>query len=84
MLSWRHGLGWSAAARIADLKGLRRGWCAMTGENLLTLSEIPAEPQPFDPVDRLLVAQAGHEPMILVSSDPAMKRYGATVFPLPR
>lgn len=32
--------------------------------------------------DRLLVTLARQEPLTLVSGDPVMERYGATVFPL--
>jgi PIN domain nuclease of toxin-antitoxin system len=76
--------GVDLAALLAELKRLQLRWLPIADEHLLTLSQLPAEPEPFDPFDRLLVAQARQEPLILVSSDPAMKRYGATVFPLPR
>jgi PIN domain nuclease of toxin-antitoxin system len=71
------GLGLADLVREVNRLGLR--WLAVEPHHLQALSRLPDEPHPYDPFDRLLVAQARSEPLILVSGDPAMKRYGATV-----
>ena len=59
--------------------------CAANGIQLLsmTLAHVAAvESLPFhhrDPFDRLLVAQARHEEMALVSRDPSLRAYGVSV-----
>ncbi len=59
--------------------------CEANGFRLLaiTLAHITAvEGLPFhhrDPFDRLLVAQARHEAMTLVSRDPSLRAYGVDV-----
>jgi len=59
--------------------------CAANGFQFLPimLGHIAAiEALPFhhrDPFDRLLVAQAAHENMTLVSRDPSLKGYGVSV-----
>ncbi len=59
--------------------------CAANSFQLLsiTLAHIASvEGLPFhhrDPFDRLLVAQARHEDMALVSRDPSLKAYGVSV-----
>ncbi|MFM8259406.1 MAG: type II toxin-antitoxin system VapC family toxin [Vulcanococcus sp.] len=76
--------GLDLAALIAELQRLHLRWLPIADAHLLALANLPAEPEHFDPFDRLLVAQARQEPLTLVSGDPAMERYGATVFPLHR
>jgi PIN domain nuclease of toxin-antitoxin system len=76
--------GLDLAALIAELQRLHLRWLPIADAHLLALATLPAEPEHFDPFDRLLVAQARQEPLTLVSGDPAMERYGATVFPLHR
>lgn len=66
----------------AEVSRLNMLWLPLQDAHLLALANLPAEEHPFDPFDRLLVAQARQEPLILVSGDPAMKRYGATVMSL--
>ena len=88
-LAEKQSAGWLKLAGGLELQDLveevqRLGlrWLPVQPEHLQALAHLPAEPQLHDPYDRLLVAQARSEPLILASSDPAMKRYGATVLPL--
>ena len=88
-LAEKQSAGWlklAAGLELQDLveevQQLGLHWLPVRPEHLQTLAHLPAEPQLHDPYDRLLVAQARSEPLILASSDPAMKRYGATVLPL--
>jgi PIN domain nuclease of toxin-antitoxin system len=59
--------------------------CAANGFQLLSITRAhiaSVEGLPFhhrDPFDRLLVAQARHEDMALVSRDPSLKAYGVAV-----
>ncbi|MEB3296725.1 MAG: type II toxin-antitoxin system VapC family toxin [Cyanobacteriota bacterium] len=76
--------GLDLAALRAELQRLNLRWLPIADAHLLALADLAPEPERFDPFDRLLVAQARQEPLTLVSGDPAMKRYGATVFPLHR
>ncbi|CDQ09347.1 PIN domain protein [Acidithiobacillus ferrivorans] len=46
-------------------------------EHAIAVEELPAHHQ--DPFDRLLVAQALVEPMRLLTHDPLVARYGATI-----
>ena len=56
-------------------------WCREAGYTILPVSgehAVAVGALPFlhrDPFDRLLVAQAAHEPMRLLTSDPAVKAY---------
>lgn len=84
-LAEKQAAGWldlDLAALPAEVSRLNMRWLPVENHHLLALATLPPEPECFDPFDRLLVAQARQEPLILVSGDPAMKRYGATVFPL--
>lgn len=47
--------------------------------HILTLSGLPNFPDHKDPFDRLLVAQSLSEPLILLTVDPKLGRYGPTV-----
>lgn len=50
---------------------------SITGEHAAKVRELP--PLHKDPFDRMLVAQASVEPMILLTNDQALGQYGALV-----
>lgn len=50
---------------------------AITGAHAAAASKLP--PIHKDPFDRMLIAQASHEPMILLTNDDALKNYGGFV-----
>jgi PIN domain nuclease of toxin-antitoxin system len=50
---------------------------SVTGEHAAKVRELP--PLHRDPFDRLLVAQASIEPMILLTNDEALRAYGTIV-----
>ena len=50
---------------------------SVTGEHAAKVRELP--PLHKDPFDRLLVAQASIEPMILLTNDEALRAYGTIV-----
>jgi PIN domain nuclease of toxin-antitoxin system len=49
----------------------------ITGEHAARVARLPAHHK--DPVDRILIAQAVTEPMILLTNDAALGRYGELV-----
>jgi PIN domain nuclease of toxin-antitoxin system len=51
----------------------------VTWEHALRVGRLPAVHR--DPFDRLLVAQALHESLVLVTRDARLARYGAAVLP---
>ena len=53
---------------------------AIEPEHAAAVSRLPAHHQ--DPFDRLLVAQALHEPMRLLTHDPVVALYSDTVIPI--
>ncbi|MDD5035797.1 MAG: type II toxin-antitoxin system VapC family toxin [Methylococcaceae bacterium] len=83
---------WEMAIKIS-LKRLRVGlpkfiqnvemqgfeWLDIRNEHLLAVSTLPIFDDHKDPFDRLLVAQSLTEPLILLSCDDKLARYGATV-----
>lgn len=54
-------------------------WLPLANNHLLAVAELEVEPDHRDPFDRLLVAQSRSEPMLLLSADRELERYGATV-----
>lgn len=69
---------------MVDPAVLRRGLLdndyrelAITGAHALAVEHLP--PIHKDPFDRLLVAQASHEGMILLTSDDTLTRYPGTI-----
>ena len=49
----------------------------VTAEHAITVTELPDLHR--DPFDRLLVAQARHEPLRLLTHDPMVKAYGESI-----
>lgn len=54
-------------------------WLSISNAHILKLSELPVFDDHRDPFDRLLVAQSLAEPLILLSRDLKLMRYGSTV-----
>ena len=54
-------------------------WLDIKNEHLLAVATLPTFEDHRDPFDRLLVAQSQTEPLLLLTSDNALARYGSTV-----
>ena len=54
-------------------------WLDIRNDHLLAVARLPAFDDHRDPFDRLLVAQSLAEPLLLLTADAALTRYGATV-----
>jgi len=54
-------------------------WLDIKNEHLLTVAVLPTFDDHRDPFDRLLVAQSLTEPLLLLTADAALARYGSTV-----
>lgn len=55
------------------------GWLDIKNEHLLAVATLPSFDDHRDPFDRLLVAQSMTEPLLLLTADAALARYGSTV-----
>lgn len=62
---------------VIPAQGFR--WLGIEIAHLLELGRLNADEQHRDPFDRLLVAQSRSEPLILLTTDGQLARYGATV-----
>lgn len=54
-------------------------WLDITEEHLLVVAKLTVHDDHKDPFDRLLVAQSLTEPLILLTADAKLERYGSTV-----
>lgn len=54
-------------------------WLEIKSEHLLAVAELPVFDGHKDPFDRLLIAQSLTEPLILLTADAKLARYGSTV-----
>lgn len=54
-------------------------WLPIENAHLLTYAKLPQFDDHKDPFDRLLVAQSLSEPLILLTADRKLSRYGETV-----
>lgn len=54
-------------------------WLAIGEDHLLQVARLPPHEDHKDPFDRLLVAQSLTEPLILLTADAKLARYGSTV-----
>ena len=54
-------------------------WLDIKNEHLLTVASLPVFDDHRDPFDRLLVAQSLSEPLLLLTADSKLARYGSTV-----
>ncbi len=63
--------------RLVPLQGFR--WLPIRNEHLLAVAQLESDGVHRDPFDRLLVCQSRVEPMLLLTVDSQLRRYGATV-----
>ena len=54
-------------------------WLPIENAHILRIAALPAFADHKDPFDRLLVAQSLSEPLILLTADVKLARYGSTV-----
>jgi len=54
-------------------------WLPIENAHVLTVAKLPSFDDHKDPFDRLLVAQSLSEPLILLTADTKLTRYGETV-----
>lgn len=54
-------------------------WLDIKNEHLLAVASLPLFDDHRDPFDRLLVAQSQIEPLVLLTADSKLARYGSTV-----
>ena len=80
---WELAIKVSVGKLRADLTTFARqveelgfAWLDITNAHLLKVAELPVMRGHKDPFDRLLVAQAMSEPLILVTADSRLARYG--------
>ena len=66
--------------RQVPLQGFR--WLPIRNTHLLAVAELESDGDHRDPFDRLLVCQSRTEPMLLLTADRQLRRYGATVIVL--
>ncbi len=63
--------------RQVPLQGFR--WLPIRNSHLLAVGELESDGVHRDPFDRLLVCQSRTEPLLLLTGDSQLKRYGSTV-----
>lgn len=63
----------------AQVEAMGFAWLDIRNPHLLRLAELPVFDDHRDPFDRLLVAQSLVEPLILLTADGKLERYGSTV-----
>lgn len=66
----------------AQVEFMGFSWLPIENAHILHLPRLPVFPDHKDPFDRLLVAQAASEPLILLTADAKVGRYGAMVMPV--
>jgi len=54
-------------------------WLDIKNDHLLAVATLPAFDDHRNPFDRLLAAQSQTEPLVLLTADSALARYGSTV-----
>lgn len=64
-------------AEQVELMGF--AWLPIGNAHILKLAELPGFDDHRDPFDRLLVAQSLAEPLILLTADAKLARYGSTI-----
>lgn len=63
--------------KMAEASGFE--WLDIKDEHLLSVAALPLFDDHRDPFDRLLVAQSLTEPLVLLTGDAKLARYGSTV-----
>lgn len=88
---WEMAIKCSLGRLRVDLPELERKlpslgfrWLPIRNSHLLAVAELENDGEHCDPFDRLLVCQSRVEPMLLLSADKQLRRYGATVQVLSR
>lgn len=76
----RLGVDLPELERQVPLQGFR--WLQVNNAHLLAVAELESGGVHRDPFDRLLVCQSRVEPMLLLTVDSQLRRYGATVIVL--
>lgn len=83
---WEMAIKWSLGRLQVDLAELERQvpqqgfqWLPIRNRHLLAVAELERDDQHRDPFDRLLVCQSRVEPLLLLSCDDKLRRYGPTV-----
>ncbi len=54
-------------------------WLPITAEHLMDVATLPLSPRHRDPFARLRVIQSRREPLVLLTTNPELAEYGATV-----
>lgn len=54
-------------------------WLEIGNEHLIALAALPVDADHRDPFDRLLVTQSRVEPLLLLTADAKLARYGETI-----
>lgn len=66
----------------AQVEAMGFAWLPIDKAHILKLAELPSFDDHRDPFDRLLVAQSLAEPLILLTVDSKLARYGSTILAL--
>lgn len=66
-----------AFAENLEIHGFQ--WLDLKNSHVIAVAGLPSFEDHRDPFDRLLVAQSRVEPLLLVTADRALERYGPTV-----
>jgi PIN domain nuclease of toxin-antitoxin system len=64
---------------IVNVEAHRFKWLDIKNEHLLAVATLPVFDDHKDPFDRLLVAQSLTEPLVFLTVDSTLARYGSTV-----
>lgn len=63
----------------AQVEKMGFSWLPIENAHILKVAELPMFDDHRDPFDRLLIAQSVAEPLILLTADGKLARYGSTV-----
>jgi PIN domain nuclease of toxin-antitoxin system len=64
---------------VEQVEAMGFAWLPIDNAHILKLADLPSFDDHRDPFDRLLVAQSLAEPLILLTVDGKLARYGSTV-----
>ena len=64
---------------VEQVEAMGFAWLPIDNAHILRLADLPSFDDHRDPFDRLLVAQSMAEPLILLTVDGKLARYGSTV-----
>ena len=63
----------------SQVEAMGFSWLPIENAHILHLASLPVFPDHRDPFDRLLVAQSASEPLVLLTADVTLARYGELV-----